>query len=122
MRVRRWARRRVIARIDHALALLGPYLDRGPRWLTGRVRRTVARRRAADGASRLMDYGPDWPPVPQPPPYPYALLRRCVAIVVLYSVIWALGSALLQLRLLELRNLGNAPVTTYTTVTNPHDR
>lgn len=69
-----------------------------------------------------MDYGPDWPPAPKPSPSPHTLLRRCVAAVVLYAVIWAFGSALLELRLLQLRGLGDggAPVTTYTTVTRPH--
>lgn len=122
MRVLLRARRRGNAQIDRAVALIGPHLDRGPDWLTGGVRRALARRRMAGEASRLMDYGPDWPPVPEPPPYPHTLLRRCVATVVLYAMIWALGSALLQLRLLELRNLGDAPVTTYTTVTTPHHR
>jgi hypothetical protein len=119
-----WVRRRVNVCLDRAAKLVGPYLDRGPDRLIGlgKVRRVVARRRRmADAASRLMDYGPDWPPAPEPPPYPHLLLRRCVAAVVLYALIWALGSALLQLRLFELHNLGNgAPVTTYTTVTTPH--
>jgi hypothetical protein len=69
-----------------------------------------------------MDYGPDWPPVPAPSPRaPHALVRRCVAVVIVYAVIWALGSALLELRLLQLRGFaGGAPVTTFTTVTGSH--
>lgn len=70
-----------------------------------------------------MDYGPDWPPPPRPPRSRHTLLRRCVAAVVVYAVIWALGSVLLELRLFQLRNLtGGVPVTTYTTVTGPHHR
>jgi hypothetical protein len=77
--------------------------------------------RGRDTASPFMDYGPDWPPMPKPPRVPHALVRRCVAIVVVYAVIWALGSALLELRLLQLRGFpGGVPVTTYTTVTGPH--
>jgi hypothetical protein len=64
-----------------------------------------------------MDYGPDWPPPPKPAAYPHALLRRCVAVVVLYAVIWALGSVLLELRLYALRDVTGEPVTTYTTIT-----
>jgi hypothetical protein len=69
-----------------------------------------------------MDYGPDWPPVPEPSPRaPHALVRRCVAAVVVYAVIWALGSTLLELRLLQLRGFSaGAPATTYTTVTGSH--
>ena len=87
-------------------------------------RRIVARRRrAADAVSRFMDYGPDWPPAPRRPRPRHTLLRRCVAVVVLYAVIWAFGSALLELRLLQSRGLtGGVPVTTYTTVTGPHHR
>ena len=67
-----------------------------------------------------MDYGPDWPPVPKVASVRHPLLRRCVAAVVLYALIWALGSVLLEVRLYQLRNLtGGAPVTTYTTV-SPH--
>ncbi|GAB2834818.1 hypothetical protein GCM10027176_43900 [Actinoallomurus bryophytorum] len=68
-----------------------------------------------------MDYGPDWPPRRRPPEYPHALLRRCVAVVILYAVIWALGSVLLELRLQALRDVTGEPVTTYTTITgSPH--
>jgi hypothetical protein len=71
-----------------------------------------------------MDYGPDWPPPPVRPRRRHPLLRRCVAAVVLYAVIWALGSVLLQLRMFQLRDgVGGAPPTTYTTVTTaprPH--
>jgi hypothetical protein len=66
-----------------------------------------------------MDYGPDWPPAPRQAPIRHPLLRRCVAAVVLYALIWAFGSILLELRLYQLRNLDNAPVTTYTTI-SPH--
>lgn len=90
---------------------------RAGRWLHGLSRR----RRVADPASPFMDYGADWPPAPQPLRAPHALVRRCVAIVVVYAVIWALGSALLELRLLQLHSFpGGAPVTTYTTVTGSH--
>jgi hypothetical protein len=42
---------------------------------------------------------------------------------VLYAVIWGLGSALLEIRMLQLRKLsGGAPETTYTTVTEPRHR
>ncbi|GLY72463.1 hypothetical protein Airi01_007300 [Actinoallomurus iriomotensis] len=85
--------------------------------------RAPIRRRDADDTSRFMDYGPDWPPAPAPPRRRHPLLRRCVAAVVLYAVIWALGSALLELRMFQLRKLGGgAPVTTYTTVTEPRHR
>jgi hypothetical protein len=68
-----------------------------------------------------MDYGPDWPPRPRPRRPRHPLLRRCLAVVVLYAVIWAFGAILLELRLFQLRDLGDgAPVTTYTTVTGGH--
>jgi hypothetical protein len=67
-----------------------------------------------------MDYGPDWPPVPRPTPVRHPLLRRCLAAVLLYALIWVLGSVLLEVRLHQLRNVtGGVPVTTYTTV-SPH--
>lgn len=89
---------------------------RAGRWPHGLSRR----RRVADPAGPFMDYGADWPPVPQPLRAPHALVRRCVAIVVVYAVIWAFGSALLELRLLQLRGFtGGAPVTTYTTISGP---
>lgn len=77
------------------------------------------RRRREPDTSRFMDYGPDWPPAPRQARIHHPLLRRCVAAVVLYALIWAFGSVLLELRLYQLRNLGNAPVTTYTTI-SPH--
>jgi hypothetical protein len=78
-------------------------------------------RRTPGAAGRFMDYGPDWPPRREPPAHPHALLRRCVAVVVLYAVIWALGSVLLELRLYALRDVTGEPVTTYTTITgSPH--
>jgi hypothetical protein len=77
------------------------------------------RRRREPDTSRFMDYGPDWPPVPRQARLRHPLLRRCVAAVVLYALIWAFGSVLLELRLYQLRDLGNAPVTTYTTI-SPH--
>jgi hypothetical protein len=106
---------------------IGRRLGPGPRWRDGlaRCRRAVARRRhVANAVGHFMDYGPDWPPPPRPPSERRALLRRCMAVVVLYAVIWAVGSALLELRLLELRKLTGTPVTTYTTVTGTphHDR
>jgi hypothetical protein len=106
---------------------IGRPLSRGPGWPDGPARRRhiVARRRpAANTVSYFMDYGPDWPPPPRPPSARRALLRRCMAVVVLYAVIWAMGSALLELRLLELRKLTGTPVTTYTTITGTphHDR
>lgn len=112
--------------LDRAADLASRGLDRGPAWLRdlGGLRRRAARRRAAVDASRFMDYGPDWPPAPAPPRRRHhPLLRRCVAAVVLYAVIWALGSALLELRLFQLRRLsGGGPETTYTTVTEPRHR
>ena len=81
--------------------------------LTGR------RPRDAGAMSRFMDYGPDWPARRKPAADPHALLRRCVAVVILYTVIWALGSVLLELRLYALRDLTGEPVTTYTTITGP---
>jgi hypothetical protein len=85
------------------------------------VELTGRRRRSAGAMSRFMDYGPDWPPRRKPATYPHALLRRCVAVVILYAVIWALGSVLLQLRLYALRDVTGEPVTTYTTITgSPH--
>jgi hypothetical protein len=85
----------------------------------GRFRAALPRRRAAPPeAGRFMDYGPDWPPVPapavEPPPHP--LLRRCLAIVVVYAVIWALGAVLLELRLHQLHEVPGHAVTTYTTI------
>jgi hypothetical protein len=101
--VRLRVRRRLLARLDRLVAL------------TGR------RRRSADAVGRFMDYGPDWPSRRKPATYPHALLRRCVAVVTLYAVIWALGSVLLELRLYALRDVTGEPVTTYTTITgSPH--
>lgn len=79
-----------------------------------RVRRRLLRRRAAPvTVSPFIDYGPDWPPVPQAPPR-HLLLRRCVAVVIVYAIIWSLGAVLLEIRLHQLRDLpGHAPVTTY---------
>jgi hypothetical protein len=95
---------------------MGRCPDHGPDWLIGlgsRRRIVARRRRAADAVSRFLDYGPDWPP--RPPRSRHTLLRRCVAAVVLYAVIWALGAVLLEFRLLQLRHLtGGMPVTTYT--------
>ncbi|MGH3374068.1 MAG: hypothetical protein ACRDP6_04970 [Actinoallomurus sp.] len=109
------------ARLGHARALARSGPHRSPGRLIHEARRLLPRRRHGIGAaSRLMDYGPDWPPSREPPPYPHTLLRRCVAAVILYAVIWALGSALLQVRLFELRTLDGGTVTTYTTVTSPH--
>jgi hypothetical protein len=91
------------------------------RGFAGRCRIVVRRRRSVGAASRFMDYGPDWPPRRKPSTYPHALLRRCVAVVILYAVIWALGSVLLELRLHALRDVTGEPVTTYTTITgSPH--
>jgi hypothetical protein len=67
-----------------------------------------------------MDYGPDWPPAPTRRRIRRPLLRRCLAVVVLYAVIWALGSVLLELRLYQLRDVGGVPTTTYTTVSPRH--
>ena len=78
---------------------------------------TRRRRRGADAVNRFMDYGPDWPSRRKPAAYPRPLLRRCVAVVVVYAVIWALGSVLLELRLHALRDVTGEPVTTYTTIT-----
>ena len=111
--------------LGRAADLASRGLDRGPARLhgLGGLRRLAARHRAAVDASRFMDYGPDWPPAPAPPRRRHPLLRRCVAAVVLYAVIWALGSALLEFRLFQLRKLsGGAPETTYTTVTEPRHR
>lgn len=69
-----------------------------------------------ESLSRFMDYGPDWPPVPRRRRVRHPLLRRCLAVVVVYAVIWALGAVLLELRLYQLGDAGGAPVTTYTTV------
>jgi hypothetical protein len=81
------------------------------------------RRRVAGTASRFVDYGPDWPPRARRPRARQGLARRCVAVVVLYAVIWALGSVLLEVRLMALRGAaGGVPVTTYTTVTGPPRR
>jgi hypothetical protein len=68
-----------------------------------------------------MDYGPDWPPVLRPAPVRHPLLRRCLAAVLLYALIWVLGSVLLEVRLHQLHNVtGGVPVTTYTTVPPHH--
>lgn len=65
-----------------------------------------------------MDYGPDWPPLSSPAPSSPrpALLRRCLAIVVVYAVIWALGAVLLEVRLHRLESVSGHTVTTYTTI------
>lgn len=65
-----------------------------------------------------MDYGPDWPPLPATGPElrRHMLLRRCLAIVVVYAVIWGLGSVLLEVRLYQLREMSGHAVTTYTTI------
>jgi hypothetical protein len=82
------------------------------------------RRRVAGTASRFVDYGPDWPPArARRPRARHGLVRRCAAVVVLYAVIWALGSVLLEVRLTGLRDAaGGVPMTTYTTVTGPPRR
>jgi hypothetical protein len=122
--VRLRVRRRLSVARDRLVELTGRV--RGPDRARGPAdrRRIFVRRRRGDGAgSRFMDYGPDWPPRRKPPTYPHPLLRRCVAIVVLYAVIWALGSVLLELRLHALRDVTGEPVTTYTTITgSPHHR
>jgi hypothetical protein len=85
----------------------------------GRIRGVCARRRAtASETSRFMDYGPDWPPVPSSTPAPPRpmLLRRCLAVVLVYAVIWGLGSVLLELRLHRLHEVSGHAVTTYTTI------
>jgi hypothetical protein len=87
---------------------------------SSRLRAARPERRCEPDAGRFMDYGPDWPPAPRRQPIRHPLLRRCVAAVVLYALIWAFGSVLLELRLYQLRNLGDAPVTTYTTVAPHH--
>ncbi|WP_345462985.1 hypothetical protein [Actinoallomurus oryzae] len=119
------ARGRFSVLFGRAAGLTSRALDRGPAWLRdlGGLRRLAARRRATADAGRFMDYGPDWPPGPTAPRRRHPLLRRCVAAVVLYAVIWAVGSALLEIRLFQLRKLGGgAPETTYTTVTEPRQR
>lgn len=65
-----------------------------------------------------MDYGPDWPPVPSPGPEHgrHPLLRRCLAIVAVYAVIWGLGSVLLEVRLYHLHGVSGHAATTYTTI------
>ena len=64
-----------------------------------------------------MDYGPDWPPVPSyGPARRHTLLRRCLAIVVVYAAIWGLGSVLLEVRLYQLHEMSGHAATTYTTI------
>lgn len=66
-----------------------------------------------------MDYGPDWPPAPSSPgsaPRRHLLMRQCLAIVIVYAVIWALGSVLLEVRLRQLHEVSGHAVTTYTTI------
>lgn len=49
--------------------------------------------------SYLMDYGPDWPPAPEPAPAdgkPLTLGEKCLIAVIAYALIWA-ASALLIL-------------------------
>ena len=57
------------------------------------------RRERADRPSYLMDYGPNWPPKPVPPVVRrprLALWQKCVATVVGYALVWALGEVVLQ--------------------------
>jgi hypothetical protein len=110
--------------LGRAADLASRGLDRGPVRLRGLgpLRRLTARHRVTVDVSPFMDYGPDWPPAPAPPRRHHPLLRRCVAAVVLYAVIWGLGSALLEIRMLQLRKLSGGPQTTYTTVTEPRHR
>src|SRR5262245_8539145 len=105
---------------------VSPIDDRLSRFIAWRDRlrrqvaraRLFARRRAIAVSGGLMDYGPDWPPMPPRSRPMHPLLRRCVAIVLLYAVIWALGAVLLEFRLYELRRVTGVPVTTYTTITD----
>lgn len=72
-----------------------------------------------ESLSRFMDYGPDWPPVPKRRRIRHPLVRRCLAVIMLYAVIWALGSILLEFRLYQLRDAGGASPKTYPTG-SPH--
>jgi hypothetical protein len=83
----------------------------------GRARGALARDRAVPPETGgFLDYGADWPPSPSTAPPRHPLLRRCLAIVVVYAVIWVLGSALLEVRLHQLRAVHGHEVTTYTTI------
>ena len=82
------------------------------RWIRGILDR---RRPSPSDTHGFMDYGPDWPPVPVRRRR-HPLLRRCLAIVVVYAVIWGLGSALLQVRLYQLHRTSGHAATTYTTI------
>jgi hypothetical protein len=118
-RARFRVRRRAAAYRDRVALEVGHRLDRVR--LPGLPALRDRRRTAV--ASRFMDYGPDWPPAPRPSPVTHPLLRRCLAVVVLYAVIWLLGSALLDFRLYQLRGVTGVPTTTYTTITDsPHHR
>lgn len=78
-----------------------------------RIRRVVP-----EPSDYFMDYGPDWPPAPKRRPTSRVrLLRKCAAAVVVYAVIWGLGTVLLQQRTRELRDHPGVSVTTYTAVT-----
>jgi hypothetical protein len=101
-----------MTRRPHAVAVR---LDR-VRDAAGRLRGVLARRRPAPPeVSRFMDYGPDWPPVPVRRRR-HPVLRRCVAIVVVYAAIWGLGSVLLEVRLYQLHEMSGHAATTYTTI------
>ena len=117
-RLSRVPARRLSARLVHAAALARRHLVRVPG-----LRVMARHRRVAEAGSRFIDYGPEWPPVAAASRAPHGLLRRCVTVVVVYAVIWGLGSVLLEVRLLQLRGVaGGVPVTTYTTVTGPAPR
>lgn len=65
-----------------------------------REMRTIVKERA-ERPSHLMDYGPDWPPPPPPPAArkqpKLKLWQKCVATVVGYAVVFALGEVALQI-------------------------
>lgn len=47
-----------------------------------------------------MDYGPDWPPAPQPPKpvrRDHPLWHKVIARVVLFAVIWGVGAIALHI-------------------------
>lgn len=44
-----------------------------------------------------MDYGPHWPPVPKPARTHLTLWQECVAAIVTFALIWALGVNILQI-------------------------
>jgi hypothetical protein len=64
-----------------------------------REMRTIVKERAGR-PSHLMDYGEDWPPKPAPPVVRrprLPLWQKCVAAVVGYALVWALGEVVLQI-------------------------